>query len=93
MENQENSIKVVTPMKVTNILLAIIAILMLIMLIKPQSSTSATPQSYEYKVTNCDRDSYLQRQVDNLASDGWEYVGVLTNNGLNSKEVLFRKAK
>ena len=58
-------------------------------------NTKSSPRAYEYQVQNFDRDerrSFNSRIAD-LADDGWEYVGVLTNNGMNTKEVLFRRIK
>lgn len=69
----------------------IIASLLLVLINKLNPS----PESYEYQIVNFDRNERRQfnNYINELANDGWEYVGVLTNNGMNSKEVLFRRNK
>ena len=52
-----------------------------------------SPSAYEYQCLNFDRDQRYAFDLilKKLADGGWEYVGVLTNNGMNSKEILFRR--
>ena len=80
------------------VLLFILVILQLgcfVLLLKICWSAGVSPDSYEYQVLNFDRDERrtFAKRITDLANEGWEYVGVLTNNGMNSKEILLRRAK
>lgn len=75
-------------------LLIVLVILQLgcfVLLLKICWSAGASPDSYEYQVLNFDRDERRKfaTRITDLANEGWEYVGVLTNNGMNSKEIRF----
>ena len=70
--------------------LLVVAVLLLVI-----NKIMSTPSDYEYKIENFDRDERknFNYKIRKLSEDRWEYVGVLTNNGVNSKEVLFRRIK
>jgi hypothetical protein len=53
------------------------------------------PQNYEHKVVEFQREDNKQfeTQLNKLASNGWEYVGIITQNGTNGRYISFRKLK
>jgi hypothetical protein len=53
------------------------------------------PLKWEYKVVRClnaMNEDFLTKQLNDLAQDGWEYVGPVTNVG-NANSVAFRRSK
>jgi len=54
-------------------------------------------QQWEYIVEHFDREEYIfgnmQKRLNKLGNDGWEYAGPLVNDGLNGHIVLFKRLK
>jgi hypothetical protein len=50
-------------------------------------------QKWEYKVVHFDRTDYLimDAKMQDLGNCRWEYVGPLTNDGLNAHFILFKR--
>jgi hypothetical protein len=66
--------------------------------VNPSSASSVTPQStqkWEYLVTHSSRDKAdaFQPAFTKLGEEGWEYVGIVCNNGLNAHYIAFKRRK
>lgn len=53
---------------------------------------AASPK-WQHKAVLFERDDFsdFERGLDRLASEGWEYVGPLCNNGINGQILAFRR--
>lgn len=60
-----------------------------------RSSTQQTMQKWEYKVIYVTRDqaNLFEPAFNKLGEEGWEYVGIVTSNGLNNYYIAFKKHK
>jgi len=49
----------------------------------------------EYKVVEFQREdrSTFEKELNKLASGGWEYEGVITSNGINGRYIAFSRRK
>ena len=54
-----------------------------------------TTQKWEYKVLHVTRDEAdkFNPAFNKLGEEGWEYVGIVTSNGLNAHYVAFKRSK
>jgi hypothetical protein len=59
------------------------------------STTQQTMQKWEYKVilVTRDQEAIFNPAFNKAGEEGWEYVGVVTNNGLNAHYVAFKRPK
>jgi hypothetical protein len=64
----------------------------------PSSAHSATQpavQKWEYKVIHLTRDEAekFNPAFNKVGEEGWEYVGIVCNNGVNAHYVAFKRPK
>lgn len=59
------------------------------------SATQPTVQKWEYKVIHLTRDEAekFNPAFNKVGEEGWEYVGIVCNNGVNAHYVAFKRAK
>jgi hypothetical protein len=49
-------------------------------------------QQWEYVVVHFTREDYdMNKTLNELGKDGWEYAGPITNNGMNAKYIAFKR--
>lgn len=64
--------------------------------VNPSSSPGAIQQQkWEYRVVLADRDKAdtFQQSFNAAGEQGWEYAGVVCNNGINAQYVAFKRRK
>lgn len=61
------------------------------------NEASEETKNYEYKLVYTYREEdtleSLEKKVNKLGSEGWEYIGYIMNNGSNARVVLLKREK